>query len=57
MEFVFASHSFDVCESWMLEGCLSEYCKLVNRKNAMVRSFILAILSRINLTYTNIPIS
>ncbi|PWZ58630.1 C-terminal binding protein AN [Zea mays] len=35
MEFVFASHSFDVCESWMLEGCLSEYCKLVNRKNAM----------------------
>ncbi|CAN6288947.1 unnamed protein product [Urochloa humidicola] len=34
MDFVFASHSFDVCESWMLEGSLSEYCKLVNCKNS-----------------------
>jgi len=34
MEFVFASHSFDVCESWMLEGSLSECCKLINRKNS-----------------------
>ncbi|CAL4931972.1 unnamed protein product [Urochloa decumbens] len=34
MDFVFASHSFDVCESWMLEGSLSECCKLVNCKNS-----------------------
>jgi hypothetical protein len=34
MEFVFASHSFDVCESWMLDGSLSECCKLINRKNS-----------------------
>lgn len=47
MEFVFTSHSFDVCESWMLEGPLSECCKLVNRKNPLVCSFMAAILSRI----------
>lgn len=35
MEFVFASHSFDVWESWMLEGSLEE-CKLVNCRNPMV---------------------
>ncbi|KAG2720433.1 hypothetical protein I3760_02G034700 [Carya illinoinensis] len=32
MEFVFASHSFDVWESWMLEGPL-EACKLINCRN------------------------
>ncbi|KAF5733079.1 C-terminal binding protein AN [Tripterygium wilfordii] len=32
MEFVFASHSFDVWESWMLEGSLDE-CRLVNSRN------------------------
>ncbi|GLT84653.1 hypothetical protein SLE2022_028710 [Rubroshorea leprosula] len=32
MEFVFASHSFDVWESWMLEGSLQE-CRLVNCRN------------------------
>ncbi|KAF4386661.1 hypothetical protein F8388_006616 [Cannabis sativa] len=34
MEFVFASHSFDVWESWMLEGSLEE-CKLVNCRNPL----------------------
>ncbi|KAB2595685.1 C-terminal binding protein AN-like [Pyrus ussuriensis x Pyrus communis] len=34
MEFVFASHSFDVWESWMLEGTLGE-CKLVNCRNPL----------------------
>lgn len=34
MEFVFASHSFDVWESWMLEGTLEE-CKLINCRNSM----------------------
>ncbi|KAL5727151.1 hypothetical protein ACHQM5_000377 [Ranunculus cassubicifolius] len=33
MEFVFASHSFDVWESWVLEGSLLEECRLVNCKN------------------------
>lgn len=32
MEFVFASHSFDVWESWSLEGPL-EKCRLVNCRN------------------------
>ncbi|KAL3517211.1 hypothetical protein ACH5RR_024113 [Cinchona calisaya] len=32
MEFVFASHSFDVWESWTFEGSLEE-CKLVNCRN------------------------
>ncbi|XP_041000837.1 C-terminal binding protein AN-like [Juglans microcarpa x Juglans regia] len=32
MEFVFASHSFDVWESWMLEGPL-EACQLINCRN------------------------
>ncbi|XP_038684413.1 C-terminal binding protein AN [Tripterygium wilfordii] len=32
MEFVFASHSFDVWESWTLEGSLDE-CRLVNSRN------------------------
>lgn len=32
MEFVFASHSFDVWENWMLEGPLEE-CRLVNCRN------------------------
>ncbi|KAG8084056.1 hypothetical protein GUJ93_ZPchr0010g9220 [Zizania palustris] len=36
MEFVFASYSFDVWESWMLEGSLLECCKLVNCKNHSV---------------------
>ncbi|KAK2967316.1 hypothetical protein RJ640_006182, partial [Escallonia rubra] len=32
MEFVFASHSFDVWESWTFEGSLQE-CRLVNCRN------------------------
>uniref|UniRef100_A0ACD5TTP2 Uncharacterized protein n=1 Tax=Avena sativa TaxID=4498 RepID=A0ACD5TTP2_AVESA len=32
-EFVFASHSFDVWEGWVLEGSLSEGCKLINCRN------------------------
>lgn len=35
MEFVFASHSFDVWESWSLEGSLDE-CRLVNCRNSSV---------------------
>nr|DAD47098.1 TPA_asm: hypothetical protein HUJ06_017035 [Nelumbo nucifera] len=35
MEFVFASHSFDVWESWMLEGSLLEDCRLVNCRNPL----------------------
>lgn len=35
MEFVFASHSFDVWESWSLEGSLDE-CQLVNCRNSSV---------------------
>lgn len=38
MEFVFASHSFDVWESWTLEGSLDE-CKLVNCRNSQVSYF------------------
>jgi len=38
MEFVFASHSFDVWESWSLEGPLEE-CRLVNCKNTQVTSY------------------
>ncbi|KAL6641371.1 hypothetical protein ACP70R_019552 [Stipagrostis hirtigluma subsp. patula] len=34
-DFVFSSHSFDAWESWMLEGSLSECCRLVNRKNSL----------------------
>ncbi|KAJ8748952.1 hypothetical protein K2173_013390 [Erythroxylum novogranatense] len=34
MEFVFASHSFDVWETWMLEGSLEE-CRLVNCRNPL----------------------
>ncbi|PRQ58332.1 hypothetical protein RchiOBHm_Chr1g0358141 [Rosa chinensis] len=34
LEFVFASHSFDVWESWMLEGSLDE-CRLVNCRNPL----------------------
>ncbi|WOL06283.1 C-terminal binding protein AN-like [Canna indica] len=33
MEFVFASHSFDLWESWTLQGPFLEQCKLVNCKN------------------------
>ncbi|KAF2315263.1 hypothetical protein GH714_038637 [Hevea brasiliensis] len=46
MEFVFASHSFDVWESWTLEGSLEE-CRLVNCRNPLaildVRIEILAV--------------
>ncbi|XP_077248249.1 C-terminal binding protein AN-like [Tasmannia lanceolata] len=35
MEFVFASYSFDVWESWMLEGSLLEECRLVNCRNPL----------------------
>ncbi|KAL3814807.1 hypothetical protein ACJIZ3_016075 [Penstemon smallii] len=34
MEFVFASHSFDVWESWTFEGSLED-CRLVNCRNPM----------------------
>ncbi|KAG6402669.1 hypothetical protein SASPL_134871 [Salvia splendens] len=34
MEFVFASHSFDVWESWTLEGSLQK-CRLVNCRNPL----------------------
>lgn len=34
MEFVFASHSFDVWENWTLEGPLEE-CRLVNCRNPL----------------------
>ncbi|KAJ6800596.1 C-terminal binding protein AN [Iris pallida] len=33
MEFVFASHSFDIWESWMLEGSMLQQCRLVNCRN------------------------
>ncbi|MCL7022767.1 hypothetical protein MKW94_018299, partial [Papaver nudicaule] len=33
MEFVFASHSFDVWENWALEGSFLEECRLVNCRN------------------------
>ncbi|KAG9455305.1 hypothetical protein H6P81_008209 [Aristolochia fimbriata] len=35
MEFVFASYSFDVWESWMLEGSSLEDCRLVNCRNPL----------------------
>ncbi|OVA13937.1 D-isomer specific 2-hydroxyacid dehydrogenase [Macleaya cordata] len=35
MEFVFASHSFDVWENWALEGSFLEECKLVNCRNPL----------------------
>lgn len=35
MEFVFASHSFDVWESWTLEGSRLEECRLVNCRNPL----------------------
>ncbi|KAL4186991.1 hypothetical protein AMTRI_Chr09g16620 [Amborella trichopoda] len=35
MEFVFASHSFDVWESWMLEGSSLDECRLVNCRNPL----------------------
>lgn len=35
MEFVFASHSFDVWENWMLEGSCLEQCRLVNCRNPL----------------------
>ncbi|KAL6513607.1 hypothetical protein OROGR_021093 [Orobanche gracilis] len=38
MELVFASHSFDVWESWTFEGSLEE-CRLVNCRNPLVSSF------------------
>ncbi|XP_062216984.1 C-terminal binding protein AN-like [Phragmites australis] len=34
-EFVFASHSFDVWESWMLDGSLLEGFKLINCRNPL----------------------
>ncbi|XP_051183523.1 C-terminal binding protein AN [Lolium perenne] len=33
-EFVFASHSFDVWEGWVLEGSLMEGCRLINCRNS-----------------------
>ncbi|GAB4861678.1 hypothetical protein Ancab_036931 [Ancistrocladus abbreviatus] len=45
-EFIFASHSFDVWESWKLEGSLEE-CRLVNCRNPLavlnVRIEVLAV--------------
>ncbi|RID39967.1 hypothetical protein BRARA_J00042 [Brassica rapa] len=53
MEFVFASHSFDVWESWSLEGSLDE-CRLVNCRNSSasleVRVEILAIVGEDGVT-------
>ena len=37
MEFVFASYSFDVWESWTLQGPLEE-CRLINCRNPSVSS-------------------
>jgi hypothetical protein len=37
MEFVFASHSFDVWENWTLEGSIDEW-RLVNCRNPSVSS-------------------
>ncbi|KAL8541142.1 hypothetical protein ACS0TY_002423 [Phlomoides rotata] len=39
MEFVFASHTFDVWESWTFEGSLEE-CRLVNCRNPLVTTFL-----------------
>ncbi|VAI24539.1 unnamed protein product [Triticum turgidum subsp. durum] len=38
MEFVFASHSFDIWEGWVLEveGSLLEGCKLINSRNSLL---------------------
>ncbi|KAL2251775.1 UNVERIFIED_CONTAM: hypothetical protein Sindi_2299800 [Sesamum indicum] len=53
MEFVFASHSFDVWESWTFEGPLEE-CRLVNCRNPLamldVRIEILAALGEDGIT-------
>ncbi|KAJ9188290.1 hypothetical protein P3X46_003661 [Hevea brasiliensis] len=53
MEFVFGSHSFDVWESWMLEGSLEE-CRLVNCRNPLaildVRVEILAVVGEDGVT-------
>ncbi|KAJ0967853.1 hypothetical protein J5N97_024770 [Dioscorea zingiberensis] len=35
MEFIFASHSFDLWESWTLEGSQLEECRLVNCRNPL----------------------
>ncbi|KAK9147400.1 hypothetical protein Scep_006157 [Stephania cephalantha] len=49
MEFVFASYSFDVWESWVLEGSSLDDCRLVNCRNPLaildVRIEILAAVS------------
>ncbi|KAK9103725.1 hypothetical protein Sjap_020979 [Stephania japonica] len=49
MEFVFASFSFDVWESWVLEGSSLDDCKLVNCRNPLaildVHIEILAVVS------------
>ncbi|KAG0498772.1 hypothetical protein HPP92_003463, partial [Vanilla planifolia] len=54
MEFIFASHNFDVWESWMLEGSLLEECRLVNCRNPLavldVRIEILAVLGEDGVT-------
>ncbi|KAL0347777.1 UNVERIFIED_CONTAM: C-terminal binding protein AN [Sesamum calycinum] len=53
MEFVFASHSFDVWESWTFEGPLED-CRLVNCRNPLavldVRIEILAALGEDGIT-------
>ncbi|XP_006662540.2 C-terminal binding protein AN-like [Oryza brachyantha] len=36
MDLVFVSYSFEVSESWTLEGSLLDCCKLINRKNPSV---------------------
>ncbi|KAF7826095.1 C-terminal binding protein AN [Senna tora] len=45
MEFVFASHSFDVWENWQLEGSLQE-CRMVNSRNSSAKMESLAGLIR-----------
>ncbi|KAL3615671.1 hypothetical protein CASFOL_041332 [Castilleja foliolosa] len=53
MEFVFASHSFDVWESWTFEGSMEE-CRLVNCRNPLavldVRIEIIAALGEDGIT-------
>ncbi|CAL5339973.1 unnamed protein product [Camellia sinensis] len=53
MEFVFASHSFDVWESWTFEGSLEE-CRLVNCRNPLVFKMCLCTHTQLLDAYTNI---
>ncbi|XP_074564787.1 C-terminal binding protein AN-like [Curcuma longa] len=49
MEFVFASHNFDVWEAWTLHGSTLEQCKLVNcKKPSVVLEVSIEILATVN---------